>query len=107
MAMVYCRGCGKEIHESAQTCPSCGAPQHVSGGTKAMAVTSWDQVPWYRKNWGAILLYFVFAPAFIVIALTGEIYFRKNGELNTMKSWAKIVLTVLWLLAFVFKVLKA
>jgi TM2 domain-containing membrane protein YozV len=27
MAMVFCRGCGKEIHDSAQTCPSCGAVQ--------------------------------------------------------------------------------
>jgi len=25
--MVYCRGCGKEIHETAPTCPHCGAPQ--------------------------------------------------------------------------------
>ena len=29
MAMVFCRGCGKEIHESAITCPNCGAPQNV------------------------------------------------------------------------------
>lgn len=27
MAMVFCRGCGKEIHETAPTCPHCGAPQ--------------------------------------------------------------------------------
>lgn len=27
--MVFCRGCAKEIHETAQTCPSCGAPQGV------------------------------------------------------------------------------
>jgi TM2 domain-containing membrane protein YozV len=27
MAMVFCRGCGKEIHDSALTCPSCGAVQ--------------------------------------------------------------------------------
>jgi TM2 domain-containing membrane protein YozV len=27
MAMVFCRGCGKEIHESATTCPQCGATQ--------------------------------------------------------------------------------
>jgi rRNA maturation endonuclease Nob1 len=27
MAMVFCRGCGKEIHETAPTCPMCGAPQ--------------------------------------------------------------------------------
>ena len=27
MAMIFCRGCGKEIHESATVCPQCGAPQ--------------------------------------------------------------------------------
>ncbi|MDR3481015.1 MAG: hypothetical protein P4L91_09905 [Burkholderiaceae bacterium] len=29
MGMVYCRGCGKQIHETAPTCPECGAPQHI------------------------------------------------------------------------------
>ncbi|MFZ4833409.1 NINE protein [Rouxiella sp. Mn2063] len=28
-SMVFCRGCGKEIHETAISCPSCGAPQRV------------------------------------------------------------------------------
>lgn len=28
--MVFCRGCGKEIHETAVTCPNCGAPQKVA-----------------------------------------------------------------------------
>lgn len=27
MSMVFCRGCGKELHETAPTCPQCGAPQ--------------------------------------------------------------------------------
>jgi len=27
MAMVFCRGCGKEIHETAAACPHCGASQ--------------------------------------------------------------------------------
>jgi len=30
MGMVFCRGCGKEIHETAPTCPHCGAPQFIS-----------------------------------------------------------------------------
>ena len=30
MSMVYCRGCGKEIHESATDCPFCGAKQGFS-----------------------------------------------------------------------------
>jgi hypothetical protein len=27
MGTVFCRGCGKEIHETAPACPQCGAPQ--------------------------------------------------------------------------------
>lgn len=27
--MVYCRGCGKQIHNTAPTCPSCGAIQVI------------------------------------------------------------------------------
>ncbi len=27
--MMYCRGCGKQLHESALTCPQCGAPQNA------------------------------------------------------------------------------
>ena len=29
MSMVFCRGCAKEIHESAVSCPHCGAVQNV------------------------------------------------------------------------------
>ncbi len=31
--MVFCRGCGKEIHETAPSCPHCGAPQQVAGAS--------------------------------------------------------------------------
>ncbi len=31
--MVFCRGCGKEIHESAVSCPQCGAVQTAVAGT--------------------------------------------------------------------------
>lgn len=30
MSMIFCRGCGKEIHETAIACPHCGAPQSKS-----------------------------------------------------------------------------
>jgi len=30
MAMVFCRGCAKEIHETAPTCPQCGAKQYIA-----------------------------------------------------------------------------
>ncbi|CAI1966948.1 TM2 domain-containing protein [Serratia marcescens] len=32
--MVFCRGCGKEIHSSAQACPHCGALQSVPQGKR-------------------------------------------------------------------------
>jgi TM2 domain-containing membrane protein YozV len=31
--MVHCRGCGKEIHETARVCPQCGAPQQAPSAT--------------------------------------------------------------------------
>lgn len=37
--MAFCRGCGKEMHETAPHCPECGAPQ-VSRGAAA-SDSSW------------------------------------------------------------------
>jgi TM2 domain-containing membrane protein YozV len=39
MAMVFCRGCGREIHETAMACPHCGAPQRsgTQGKSKVVA----------------------------------------------------------------------
>ncbi|WP_176511427.1 RING-HC finger protein [Pseudomonas faucium] len=43
MAMVFCRGCARQLHESAPTCPQCGAPQFaVPANTQA----SGGQTPW-------------------------------------------------------------
>ena len=30
MNMVYCRSCSAQIHETAPTCPKCGAPQQLA-----------------------------------------------------------------------------
>jgi TM2 domain-containing membrane protein YozV len=38
MGMVYCRGCGKEIHESAIACPHCGAQQRAGQTGKSKVV---------------------------------------------------------------------
>lgn len=31
--MVHCRACGKQLHESATACPSCGASQTPAGAS--------------------------------------------------------------------------
>ncbi|MEB0227330.1 DUF4190 domain-containing protein [Pseudomonas sp. 10S4] len=41
MTMVFCRACAKELHETAPTCPQCGASQHV-----ALAATNGVSAPW-------------------------------------------------------------
>ena len=43
MAMVYCRGCAKQIHETAIACPQCGAPQQVAPPAPAQSSAS---PPW-------------------------------------------------------------
>lgn len=40
MAMVYCRACAKELHETALTCPQCGASQ------QAFVPSSQAGIPW-------------------------------------------------------------
>lgn len=35
-AMVFCRGCGKEIHESAPACPHCGSIQQAVAGLSSV-----------------------------------------------------------------------
>jgi hypothetical protein len=41
MAMVFCRACAKEIHETAPTCPQCGASQHVARAAPADIDSPW------------------------------------------------------------------
>jgi TM2 domain-containing membrane protein YozV len=38
--MVFCRACGKEIHETAPTCPHCGAPQPLVAAGSGAALRS-------------------------------------------------------------------
>jgi N-acetylmuramoyl-L-alanine amidase len=76
--MVFCRGCAKEIHQSAMACPQCGAPQGVA---PAAAVAT--AAPEATGNWYFAVLkkYAVFAGRarrkeywmfFLINCLTGK-----------------------------------
>jgi hypothetical protein len=39
---------------------------------------SYDDVPWYRKRWFMVVSALIFMPATIGIALTGEVYAKRN-----------------------------
>jgi len=98
MGMVFCRGCGKEIHESAPTCPHCGAPQGKPSCKGELPFASYDQVPWYRKNWFAFISFFAFPPALLIALLTGGIYYEKKGQLKRYSIAAKIFFIILCLI---------
>lgn len=103
MSMVFCRGCGKEIHESAVTCPSCGAPQNTPAASeKGKAVyTSYDQVPWYRKTLFLALCFIFFPPALLFPLLSGNIYYAWDGQLKTHSKFTKGFL-IFWAVAAIF-----
>ncbi len=51
MSMVFCRGCGKEIHETAPTCPSCGAPQSVPKPQPSISTAPSNELESISESW--------------------------------------------------------
>lgn len=84
--MIFCRGCGKELHETAISCPHCGAPQIVPtqsvqkpSGTLWLPVPSlvlgiivvlalFDDSPWDSSQYAAA---FFFSVSAIVLGIIG------------------------------------
>ena len=123
---VHCRGCGVQIHETAPTCPKCGAQQFVAAPapapaplvvpvaapsahnpapaatTPAVAPGRYADVPWYRRRWVVLLIALVFSPAAGLIAWTGNVYYLSRGTVKTFSKSPLIVLTVLAVLPLVF-----
>ena len=61
---------------------------------KILPFVSYDQVPWYRKNWFAITCWFVCPWIVLVLAFCGGIYYQKDGQLRMYSMVAKVVLAV-------------
>ena len=58
MSMVFCRGCGKEIHSTAPTCPQCGAPQMLNQSSSSSLAIPDGIRGW---SWGAFFLNWIWA----------------------------------------------
>jgi TM2 domain-containing membrane protein YozV len=89
MGMVFCRGCGKEIHETAPTCPFCGAVQAVRqpgkskivAGVLALLVGGLGIHRFYLGQWWGIF-YLLFCWTFIpsVVAFVEGIVFLVSDD---------------------------
>ena len=53
---------------------------------------SYDQVPWYRKNWFAILCFLIFMPALFLVLLTGNVFYVRAGQVRRYSGLARIFL---------------
>lgn len=89
--MVFCRGCGKEIHETAKACPHCGAAQtSVPQGSKnriaaallALFLGGFGAHKFYLGKVGQGLLYLLFCWTFIpaIIAFVEAIIYLCNSD---------------------------
>lgn len=98
---VHCRGCGHQIHETAPTCPKCGAPQSVTAQAPLATQTSagsspgpYGSIPWFRQRWAIVCMFLVFPPAALVIAWSGEIYYLVGSTVKTFPKSVKVGLTM-------------
>lgn len=120
--MVSCRGCGKEIHKTAATCPLCGAPQRtkrykskVGAGVLAILLGGLGVHRFYLGQWWGIfylLFFWTWIPG-IVALIEGIVILLTNDEKWDKKynegipgtgegSTGVIIAAVVGVFAFVF-----
>ncbi|EAU0146538.1 NINE protein [Salmonella enterica] len=97
MSMVFCRGCGREIHESAKTCPQCGATQSVASGEKsritaallAFFLGGLGVHKFYLGKTGQRFLYLIFCWTFIpaIIAFIEFIIYLCDSDENFARKY--------------------
>ena len=105
---VHCRGCGTQIHETAPTCPKCGAPQNFAAPAGAAKIASdiaqlgYAAVPWSRRRWLVLLCLVSFTPVASYLAWSGDVFYQvKGGEVKTFPANIKrglMIATAPWLL---------
>ena len=119
--MAQCEFCSSPVDPATNTCTSCSAAQSTApaaavapaaapaaasspaaGGTQEY--TSYDQVPWFRKNWFAILTALLFPLATLGVVATGDVFYVSKGELRKYTKAAKIFIG-LWCCAHIVRAL--
>lgn len=95
---VFCRGCGDAIHETANSCPKCGAVQNATVASVGMSVGGRDRVSaallafflggigahkFYLGRWVQGIIYLIFCWTFIpagVAVIEGIVYLASTNE---------------------------
>jgi TM2 domain-containing membrane protein YozV len=129
MAMVFCRGCGASIHDTAETCPSCGAPQRLAkierksqtvAGLWCFFLGGFGAHRFYLGKTGtaivSLLFFWTFIPLAIacidifIIAFSSQDNWSSkynNGIITNKAHWTVKLLAFLSPFAFLFSVAAA
>ncbi|MDR0528548.1 MAG: pilin [Zoogloeaceae bacterium] len=92
MGLMFCYGCGKEIHESASTCPHCGAPQRMMREVRSEKIPdgvkgwSWGAF-WLTWIWG--LSHRVWSSLLVFIPFFGFVMWFVLGFKGREWAWEK------------------
>lgn len=73
--------------------------------TKELAAkyATYDQVPFFRRQWFFWLSWLIFAPVALVILLSGNVYYKKKGVVVPF-GMANKVLAALFSLVWIYRV---
>jgi TM2 domain-containing membrane protein YozV len=114
--MTFCRGCGKPIHESAVSCPHCGAIQNarsahadnnaapatsrVTAGVLALLLGGLGIHKFYTGAWGWGIVYIVLCWTYIptAVALVEGIRYLMLNEADFQQQAAQMngPFAILW-----------
>ena len=82
---LQCIGCGATIHNTATTCPKCGATQTTAEHAQSAPVgVAASTVPWFRKRWFVLLCLVTITPIASLLAMTGNIHYTGRDGAATV-----------------------
>lgn len=70
----------------------------MTSAVEGSSYASYEEVPTHRRQWCFWLLWFLFAPAALVILLSGDVYYLRGGTIRSFGLANRIVAGVLGLL---------
>ncbi len=67
---------------------------------------TYDQVSWYRKRWFVIITLFLFTPATILLASTGDLYAQKDDSVYKFSKKYRMLLVLISIMLSVQGILR-
>ena len=67
---------------------------------------AWSDIPWFRKALFLAWLMFLFPPGYLLMIWTGDVWYRRNGDVYRMSLRRKLDLTLCVVLMMALVVVK-